>query len=94
MAAINFEKQEREITRLSDELARLNKLFAEQKKTLGLPENEPVVFDQKEMSPELEKLFAAAKAEAERAGKACAAHLAESAQAPSAHATRRGAVRV
>ena len=66
----------------------------EQKKALGLPENEPVVFDQKEMTPELEKLFAAAKAEAERAGKACASQLSESAQAPSAPAARRGAVRV
>ncbi|MBO4318209.1 MAG: hypothetical protein J5855_08035 [Mailhella sp.] len=87
--------QDQEIARLSDELKRLNSMFAEQKKALGLPEDAPVTVDEKEITPELKKAMDAAKAEAEQAGKALAEQLAPSSSAPSsAPRARRGAVRI
>ncbi len=88
--------QEQEISRLSDELKRLNSIFTEQKKTLGLPEDEPVAIDEKEITPELQKAMDAVKAEAERAGKALASQISQSGTStgsPSSRA-RRGAVRI
>ena len=87
--------QDKEISRLADELKRLNGIFAEQKKALGLPEDEPVTVDEKEITPELQKAMEAAKAEAERAGKSLASQISPSSSASSSapHA-RRGAVRI
>ena len=93
MTEQQLKQQEQEIARLADELSRLNLLFAEQKKTLGLPEDEEVVFDDKEMTPELKKALDAAKAEAERSGKSLAARIAPASPASAPH-NRRGAVRI
>ena len=46
-----------------------------------------------EMTPELEQAMADARAEAEKAGRASAAHLQNSAPAASTH-SRRGAMRI
>ena len=95
MTEQQLKQQEQEIARLSGELSQLNSLFAEQKKALGIPEDEEVVFDDKEMTPELQKAFDAVRAEAERAGKSLAARIAPASPASSSipH-TRRGAVRI
>ena len=88
-------QQEKEIARLAGELDRLNSVFEQQKKALGLPEDEPVTFDEKEMTPELRKALDAAKAEAERAGKALAAQISQpSGSANAAPHARRGAMRI
>jgi hypothetical protein len=88
-------QQEKEIARLAGELDRLNSVFEKQKKALGLSADEPVTFDEKEMTPELKKALDAAKVEAERAGKALAAQIAQpSAAANSAPHARRGAMRI
>ena len=87
--------QDKEISRLADELKRLNGIFAEQKKALGLSEDEPVTVDEKEITPELQKAMEAAKAEAERTGKSLASQLSPSSSASSsAPRARRGAVRI
>ena len=94
MTEQQLKQQEQEISRLSDELSRLNNLFAEQKKALGIPEDEVVTFDEKEMTPELQKAFDTVKAEAERAGKARAAQVEAPSSAASASGSRRGAMRI
>ena len=86
--------QEREIARLAEELSRLNSVFDEQKKALGLPADEPVTFDEKEMTPELQKAMDTAKAEAERAGRARSAQASSQNTTTSAPRARRGAVRI
>lgn len=87
----DLRNQQQEIARLASELERLNSIFNEQKKTLGI-EGDVTVSDA-EMTPELEQAMAEARAEAEKAGRASAAHLQNSAPAVSAH-TRRGAMRI
>ena len=87
----DLRNQQQEIARLASELDRLNSIFDEQKKALGI-EGDVTVSDA-EMTPELEQAMAEARAEAEKAGRASAAHLQNSAPAASAH-TRRGAMRI
>ena len=87
----DLRNQQQEIARLASELERLNSIFDEQKKALGI-EGEVTVSDA-EMTPELEQAMAEARAEAEKAGRASAAHLQNSAPAASTH-SRRGAMRI
>lgn len=87
----DLRNQQQEIARLASELDRLNSIFDEQKKALGI-EGDVTVSDA-EMTPELEQAMAEARAEAEKAGRASAARLQTSAPAASAH-TRRGAMRI
>ena len=56
----DLKNQKQEITRLADELSRLNSVFAEQKKALGLSEEEKVTLNEAEITPELEKAMAEA----------------------------------
>ena len=94
MTEQQLEQQEQEIARLAEELSRMNSLFAEQKKALGIPEGEDVTFDEKDMTPELSKAFQAVKAEAERAGKARAAQVEAPSSPSAASGARRGAMRI
>ena len=87
----DLRNQQQEIARLASELERLNSIFDEQKKALGI-EGDVTVSDA-EMTPELEQAMAEARAEAEKAGRASAAHLQSSAPAASVH-SRRGAMRI
>ena len=87
----DLRNQQQEIARLASELDRLNSIFDEQKKALGI-EGDVTVSDA-EMTPELEQAMAEAKAEAEKAGRASTARLQPSAHAASAP-SRRGAMRI
>jgi hypothetical protein len=88
-------RQEQEITRLSHELSRLNQVFAEQKKALGLSEDEVISIDPSSITPELESAMAEAKAQAEQAGHASANALqSASSSTTAAHHARRGAMRI
>mgnify|MGYP006924871062 CR=1 FL=1 len=64
MARIDIEKQNQTISRLRDELSRLNQRFDEAKKTLGLPENEEVVVPDSEVPPQLAEAMKAVPAAA------------------------------
>ena len=77
----DLKNQKQEITRLADELSRLNSVFAEQKKA--------------EITPELEKAMAEATERAKREGEARAAQ-AKLAAGPSTTGgrSRRGAMRI
>ena len=90
MTEQQLKQQEQQIANQAEELARLNGIFDEQKKALGLPENEEVTFDEKEMTPELQKAFDVVKAEAEKAGKALAAQIGQPEAANPAPHVRRG----
>lgn len=93
----DLNKQKQEITRLADELSRLNSVFAEQKKALGLPEEEKVTVDKGEITPELEKAMADAAERAKREGEARAAQAklaSGSGSTSQAGRTRRGAMRI
>ncbi|MBP3731433.1 MAG: hypothetical protein J6I40_08195 [Mailhella sp.] len=94
MTEQQLKQQEQEIAALAQELSRLNGLFDQQKQALGIAEGEEVTFDEKEMTPELQKAFDAVKAEAEKAGRARSSQAAAAAPASSAPHARRGAVRI
>ena len=91
----DLKNQKQEITRLADELSRLNSVFAEQKKALGLSEEEKVTLNEAEITPELEKAMAEATERAKREGEARAAQ-AKLAAGPSTTGdrSRRGAMRI
>ncbi|WP_077072496.1 hypothetical protein [Mailhella massiliensis] len=91
----DLKNQKQEITRLADELSRLNSVFAEQKKALGLAEEEKVTLNEAEITPELEKAMAEATERAKREGEARAAQ-AKLAAGPSTTGgrSRRGAMRI
>lgn len=90
----DFQKQKDDIARLSDELSRLNSIFAEQKKALGLSEDEAVTVDAAEITPELEQAMNEAEAKAKREGEARAAQAKLAATSTPAGHARRGAVRI
>ncbi len=93
----DLKNQKQEITRLADELSRLNSAFAEQKKALGLSEEEKVTVDASEITPELEKAMADASEKAKREGEARAtqAKLASgSGSSSTGGRCRRGAMRI
>ena len=89
----DLKNQQQEITRLAEELKRLNSNFEAQKKELGIDGD--VTLDDIEMTPALEQAMAEAKAEAEKAGRASAARL-QPASSPTAASSRprRGAMRI
>ncbi len=91
----DFMNQKQEIARLAEELSRLNGAFAEQKKTLGLSEEEKVTVDASEITPELEKALADATERAKREGEARAAQarLATGTSSTGGR-SRRGAMRI
>ena len=90
----DLRNQQQEIARLSSELERLNSIFDEQKKALGI-EGDVTVSDA-EMTPELEQAMAEAVDAAKRQGKALASQLqpASSGTSTSAGRGRRGAMRI
>lgn len=92
----DLKNQKQEISRLADELSRLNAVFAEQKKILGLPADKPVTVAESEVTPELERAMADAVERAKREGEARAAHARVSSGSGSACSSRgrRGAVRI
>ncbi len=93
----DLKNQKQEISRLSEELSRLNSIFAEQKKTLGLDADQPVTIDQAEITPELEHAMADAAERAKREGEARAAQAKLSSGSGSTSTAcrgRRGAVRI
>ena len=93
----DLKNQKQEIARLADELSRLNSVLAEEKKALGLSEQEPVTVDASEMTPELEEAMASAAAKAKREGEARAAQAklaTGSASSSQAGRSRRGVVRI
>ncbi len=94
MTEQQLKEQEQQIANLAEELARLNGIFDEQKKVLGIPEGEAVTFDEKDMTPELKKALQTVKTEAERAGKARAAQVETPSSASAASGVRRGAMRI
>ena len=92
-----LKNQQQEIARLAEELSRLNSVFDEQKKALGLPADKPVTVEASEITPELEKAMADATERAKREGEARAAQArlsSSSGSSSQAGRTRRGAVRV
>ena len=93
----DLKNQKQEITRLADELSRLNSVFAEQKKALGLSAEEKVTLNESEITPELEKAMADATERAKREGEARAAQ-AKLASGSGSSSTggrgRRGAMRI
>lgn len=91
----DLRNQKQEIIRLADELSRLNSVFAEQKKALGLSEEEKVPLNEADITPELEKAMAEATERAKREGEARAAQ-AKLAAGPSTTGgrSRRGAMRI
>ncbi len=91
----DFKNQKQEIARLADELSRLNHILADQKKALGLPEDEAVTVADSEMTPELKNAMDAAMEKAKREGEARAAQakLSSGSSAPSCR-SRRGAMTV
>ena len=88
MAKIDIAKQNETLSRLRDELARLNVRFEESKKAAGLPEGE-VTLDPSEVTPELADALEAVKGAAEKAGRNAAAALSAETEAPHAAAPRR-----
>ncbi len=97
MARIDIEKQNQTISRLRDELSRLNQRFDEAKKTLGLPENEEVVVPDSEVPPQLAEAMKAVRAAAEKAGRNAAAAITSEAAPANASApkrSRRGAIAI
>ena len=94
MAAIDIAKQNETLSRLKDELERLNAKFDESKKALGI-EGE-VTIDPAEMTPELEKALEVAREKAQKeARNATAARASEAPAEPaSARRARRGALSI
>ncbi len=92
----NLKNQKQEITRLADELSKLNSIFAEQKKILGFDADKPVTIAESEMTPELERAMADAAERAKREGEARAAQARVSSGSGSTCSCRgrRGAVRI
>lgn len=93
----DLKNQQQEIARLAEELSRLNGIFDEQKKTLGLPADKPVTVDASEITPELERAMNEATERAKREGEARAAQARLSSGSGStsqAGRCRRGAVRI
>ena len=93
----DLKNQKQEITRLADELSRLNSVFAEQKKALGLSAEEKVTLNESEITPELEKAMADATERAKREGEARAAQAklaSGSGSASTGGRGRRGAMRI
>ena len=93
----DLKNQKQEITRLADELSRLNSVFSEQKKALGLSEEDSVTVDASEITPELEKAMAEATEKAKREGEARAAQAklaSGSGSSSSCGRSRRGAMRI
>ena len=89
----DLKNQQQEIARLANELQRLNSVFEEQKKALGI-EGEVDLSDI-EMTPDLEQAMADAKAEAEKEGRARAALLQPATSSTtSSSRSRRGAMRI
>ncbi len=97
MSKIDIVKQQETLSRLRDELGRLNQKFDETKKAMGLPVDAEVKIDPSEITPALKKAMEAAKAEAERVGAAAAAALTTETETPAAgasHRQRRGAIAI
>lgn len=94
MPAIDLNKQKAQFEQLRDELDRLNKTLAEQKKALGLDPNEDVVIDPTEITPELEKAMQAARDEAERAGRNAAASVQVESAPTGQRRARRGSIAI
>ena len=94
MAAIDIAKQNETLSRLKDELERLNAKFDESKKALGI-EGE-VTIDPAEMTPELEKVLEVAREKAQKeARNATAALTSETPSEPApARRARRGALSI
>lgn len=94
MAAIDIAKQNETLSRLKDELERLNAKFDESKKALGI-EGE-VTIDPAEMTPELEKALEVAREKAQKEARNATAALTSEAPAEPAPArrARRGALSI
>ena len=94
MAAIDIAKQNETLSRLKDELERLNTKFDESKKALGI-EGE-VTIDPAEMTPELEKALEVAREKAQKEARNATAALTSEAPAEpaSARRARRGALSI
>ncbi|MBQ4615350.1 MAG: hypothetical protein IJB29_01350 [Mailhella sp.] len=91
----DLKDQQQEITRLAEELNRLNADLAAHKKSLGLAEDEEVIIDDADMTPELEQAMAEATEAARRAGSARAAQAKPATTVSSgAGRGRRGAMRI
>ncbi len=92
----DLKNQQQEIARMAEELSRLNSVFAAQKKACGFAEDEEITISPEEMTPELEKAMAEAKAEAEKEGRARASQIkpADTAASSAPKLGRRGAMRI
>ena len=89
----DLKNQQQEISRLASELNRLNSIFEEQKKALGIEGR--VELSDIEMTPDLEQAMADAKAEAQKEGRARAALLQPATNSTtSSSRPRRGAMRI
>ena len=89
----DLKNQQQEIARLASELERLNSVFEEQKKALGI-EGEIDLSDI-EMTPAMEQAMADAKADAQKAGRARASMLQPAtASTTSTSRARLGAMRI
>ena len=84
----DLKNQKQEIARLADELSRLNHVFSEQKKALGIAEDEPVTVDESKLSPELKSAMADAVERAKREGESRAAQAKLSSGSTSASCCR------
>ena len=96
MTCIDIEKQNETLSRLRDELSRLNQKFDEQKKALGLREDEEVAVNEATVPPQIAEAMRAAREAAEKAGRNAAAALSSEGAAPAAapRRSRRGAIAI
>lgn len=97
MGKIDIAKQQETLSRLRDELGRLNQKFDEAKKVMGFSVDQEVKIDPSEITPAVQKAMEAAKAEATRAGAAAVAALTTETEASitsSSRRPRRGAIAI
>lgn len=97
MSKIDIAKQAETLSRLRDELSRLNRQFADAKKALGIAEDEEISVDRTRLSPELKEAMKCAEEKAVKAGRNAAAALQNECEEPAAAPAsrlRRGALTI
>lgn len=90
--AIDTARQQQQLEDLRDQLSRINALFEEQKKALGVTDAELEELAREPMTPEMQSMMEKAVNDAKAAGRQAASTLQEpqgTTQAPAASARRR-----
>lgn len=82
MSKIDIAKQAETLSRLRDDLSRLNRQFADAKKALGFAEDEDVKVDMTKVPTKLAEALKTAEANALKAGRNAAAALRSESEEP------------